>query len=136
MIAKKRKIKKSGNFKKVFFTFLIGFILLGGIGFLVISNLKIGKKRAELTSKIEEITKEIQLLEERNKQLEAGILQAESEGYWEARLYEQGYKKPGEEAIVIIPPEGFGEEKEEKEEKTFSENFLKKIKDLTEKIGL
>jgi len=105
MLAKNKKIKKGGNFKNIFFSILIGVFLLAMVGFLVVSNLKINQKRAELIDKIEEIKKEIRLLEERNEQLKAGILQTESDAYWEARLYEQGYKKPGEEAVVVLPPE-------------------------------
>jgi len=84
---------------------LLALFLLVIAGFLVFSNLKINQKRAELTSKIEELRKEVQLLEETNERLKSGIFQTESDAYWEAKLYEQGYKKPGEEAIVVLPPE-------------------------------
>ncbi|PIP24306.1 MAG: hypothetical protein COX35_01395 [Candidatus Nealsonbacteria bacterium CG23_combo_of_CG06-09_8_20_14_all_37_18] len=126
MLSKNRKIKKAGNSQDIFFPILIGIFLLAIVGFLVVSNLKINQKRGELTDRIEELKKEIRLLSEKNEQLKTGILQTESAAYWEARLYEQGYKKPGEEAIVVLPPEGKNETAVPKE-KNFWENLLEKI---------
>ncbi len=87
------------------FSSLLALFLLLIAGFLVFSNLKINQKRAELKNRIEELRKEVELLEKRNEELKSGIFQTESDAYWEAKLYEQGYKKPGEEAIVVLPPE-------------------------------
>jgi cell division protein FtsB len=123
MIAKNRKIKRPGKFKDIFFSSLLALFLLLIAGFLVFSNLKINQKRAELTSKIEELRKEVELLEERNEQLKSGIFQTESDDYWEAKLYEQGYKKPGEEAIVVLPPEEESPSEETAEEKKWWNPF-------------
>jgi len=122
MVAKIRKLKK--DYWAIFFSILIGLFLLSLIGFLIISNLRIGQKRREMISQIESLKKEIQLLEEKNAQLRAGINQAESETYWEEKAREQGYKKPGETQIVILPPEGRNQTTSEKEE-----NFWQKIFD-------
>ena len=126
MIAKNRKIKKTGKSWNIFFSILIGIFFLGLVGFLVVSNLKINQKRAELINKIEELKKETQLLEKKNEELKAGIFQTESDVYWEAKLYEQGYKKPGEEAVVVLPPAGKDETTVPKE-KNFWENLLEKF---------
>lgn len=123
MIAKNRKIKRAGKFKDMLFSSLLALFLLLIAGFLVFSNLKINQKRAELASKIEELRKEVELLEERNEQLKSGIFQTESDDYWEARLYEQGYKKPGEEAIVVLPPEEESSLEEPAEEKKWWNPF-------------
>jgi cell division protein FtsB len=123
MIAKNRKRKRPGKFKDIFFSSLLALFLLLIAGFLVFSNLKINQKRAELTSKIEELRKEVELLEERNEQLKSGIFQTESDDYWEAKLYEQGYKKPGEEAIVVLPPEEESPSEETAEEKKWWNPF-------------
>jgi len=69
--------------------------------------------------KIEDLKKDITLLEDRNEQLKQGITQAETDAYWEEKLREQGYKKPGEEAIVIIPP-GENSNSESGEDNLFS----------------
>ena len=138
MIAKNRKIKKDKRFQSIFFSVLIGVFLFAVIGFFIVSNLRISQKRGELVEKIEELKKEVQLLEERNEQLKSGITQTESDAYWEAKIREQGYKKPGEEAIVVIPPEEKNDSTGSGENNIF-ENLLNFIRNfwesLSEKIG-
>lgn len=130
MLAKKRKIKRAGNFQNVFFPILIGIFIFAIAGFLIISNLKINQKRTESINKIEELKKDIRLLEERNEQLKAGIRQTiESDAYWEAKIREQGYKKPGEEAVVVLPPSGKNDTVTPKE-KNFWQNLLDPIRDF------
>lgn len=111
MISKSRRIRKDSH-QTIFFSILIGSLLVAVIGFLIFSNLKISQRRAELTTKIEDFKKEIQILEKKNQELRAGITQTESESYWEERIREQGYKKPGEEQIVVLPPEEIKKEEE------------------------
>ena len=96
------------------------------IGFLVYSNWKISQKRAELTSKIEALKTEIQILEEKNRQLGAGILETEKESYWEEKIRQEGYKKPGEVEVVVLPPEKELSTSTEKQ-KNFFEKFLEKF---------
>jgi cell division protein FtsB len=124
MIAKK---KKNGNYQEIIFSILIGGLFFCLIFFLVISNLKINKKRTELFSQIESLKKEIQLLEERNEKLKAGISQSQTEDYWEEKIREQGYKKPGEEQVVVLPPEKTESQKIE-EGKNFWQKFLEFLK--------
>ncbi|GAH35419.1 unnamed protein product [marine sediment metagenome] len=96
------------------------------IGFLIFSNLKISQRRADLTARIGDLKKEIQILEKKNQELRAGITQTESESYWEERIREQGYKKPGEEQVVVLP----GEESEEGktgEQRSLWQRILEKI---------
>jgi len=121
MISKSRRFRKDSH-QTIFFSILIGILLAAPIGFLTFSNLKISQRRAELTAKIEDFKKEIQILEKKNQELRAGITQTESESYWEERIREQGYKKPGEEQIVVLPPEG-GEEGETGGQKVFGREF-------------
>ena len=123
MVSKKRKRIKNKHLHSNLSLILTGILFFAIIGFLVFSNLRIGQRRKEMTRKIEDLTKEIQLLEEKNQELKEGIFDAESDVFWEAKLYEQGYKKPGEEAIVVIPTD---KEEEEilSEEKAFFENLL------------
>jgi len=126
MIAKKRKLEKGGALQTVLYSVLIGAFLLLVVGFLVISNFKINQRRGELISQIEELDREIQVLQERNENLKAGIVQAETDIYWEEKLREQGYKKPGEEQVVVLPPEN-GKATSTVEEKNIFEKFLEKI---------
>ena len=126
MIAKKKKIEKGSVLRKVFYSVLIGVFLFVTVGFLVISNFKINQRRGDLISQIEELDREIQILEERNENLKAGIVQTETDIYWEEKLREQGYKKPGEEQVVVLPPEN-GKATSTVEEKNIFEKFLEKI---------
>jgi len=135
MLPKNRKTKKDGTYQNIIFSISIGIFLLAIVGFLVVSNLKINQKRAELTEKIEELERDIRLFSERNEQLKAGIARTESDDYWEAKLYEQGYRKPGEETIVIIPPTEGEEEVKATKEKSFKENLSQIWENLLQKFG-
>jgi len=125
MISKSRRFKKSSH-QTIFFSILIGSLLVLVIGFLTFSNLKISQRRTDLTAKIGDLKKEIQILEKKNQELRAGITQTESESYWEERIREQGYKKPGEEQVVILPGEE-GEEGKTGGQKGLWQRILEKI---------
>ena len=77
-------------------------------------------------SRAEELQKEIDELSKRNEELKNGISQTQSSDYQEEKLYEQGYKKPGEEVVVVLPPkEG---EKGETEKKNFWQKIWERFK--------
>ena len=101
MVTQKQKKKKRETFQAIFFSVLIGIFLIGFVGFLIISNLRISQKRTELISQIEFLQKEIKILEGKNENLKAGILQTESDVYWEERVREQGFIKKGEKQVVV-----------------------------------
>lgn len=110
MITKKEKVRKREFRQNLFFSILIGILLLGAVSFLVISNLRINQKRTELIDRIETLRTEIQALEGKNQQLKAGLIQTESEDYWKGKLYEQGYVEEGVQQVVVLPPEDKGQE--------------------------
>lgn len=58
-----------------------------------------------MTSKIESLQAEIQKLEEEKARLVAGIENAQTDAYWDEKVREQGYKKSGEEQVVVLPPQ-------------------------------
>ncbi|MFH1181298.1 MAG: septum formation initiator family protein [bacterium] len=121
MLAKNRKYKREKN-QALLFSIFIAILTLGMISFLIISDYRINKKRVELSEQIKKYQKDIQELEERNAQLKAGITQTQQESYWEEKAREQGYKKPGEEQVVVVPPaEKTGQKSEG------SQNFWQKI---------
>ena len=127
MITKFKKYKKG---KKDFWQSFLRFIILSGlvlglISFLVISNWRVNRKRAELLLKLESLQEEVQLLEERNNELQEGMDQVNQDEYWEEKIREQGYKKEGEEAIVV--KKEMEEEKPEAEQ-GFWERLLGKFK--------
>jgi hypothetical protein len=78
-----------------------------------------------LKERIEVLKKEIQAAEDRRLKLEAGILDTGKESYWEGKIREQGYKKEGEEQIVVLPPNE--NEKSVPTEKNFWQQFLQKF---------
>ena len=119
MIQKSKKFKKASSDQGIFFSILIGILVLLGIGFLIFSNFKISQRRAELTSRIEALKKEIQILEEKNQQLQTKISQVKTKDYLEKVAREQfGLQYPGEEVVVIT------NEKEEKKEIKEGKNLL------------
>jgi cell division protein FtsB len=89
--------KENRNFFQIFLFFFSALLII----FLVISNLKIEKRRKELKREIENLNSTLQTLKEKNEDLKKAILKAKSENYWEEKAREEGYVKEGEEAIVI-----------------------------------
>lgn len=125
MLTKFRNQKKRRSGDEIFFSALFVFLTLFLIGFLIISNIRITKKRKELEERISALKAEIQTLEEKNKTLEAGISQTGKESYWEEKIREQGYIREGEEPVVILPPEEGKTEKEEGKNSLSSQKLLK-----------
>jgi len=116
MLTKFKRERKRSPKEEIIFQILFSILTLILIGFLIVSNLKINKKRAELAEKIESFKKEIQTLEEKKQKLEAGISETEKESYWEEKIREQGYVKEGENPVVVLQEK---EKESEKEEKNF-----------------
>lgn len=108
MVAKFKRFKKA-SYQTLFFSTLLGVLVLIVIGFLVISNWKISQKRAILYSQIEALRKEIQVLEEKKQQLEAQISNLTEKDYLEKEARERfNLKKPGEKVVTILPEENKG----------------------------
>ncbi|MBM3250897.1 MAG: septum formation initiator family protein [Candidatus Nealsonbacteria bacterium] len=142
MVAKfKKKRKRRAGHNIIFPIFLAaGFILI--IGFLFFNNWRINRRRAELTARIDNLRKEIAILEQKNKELKEDISQAATENeeyaeeYLERVAREQlGLKAPGEEVVVISREERTGEEPGLREEKGFwnPSGWLQKFKSIFKK---
>lgn len=58
-----------------------------------------------MLAQIDSLQKEIQSVQEKNAKLTEGISQGQTDAYWEEKVREQGYKKPGEEQVVVLPPQ-------------------------------
>ncbi len=97
-----RKRKKEGQGGDRIFQAVILFLTLSLFGFLLFSTVKIEQKKAALNQQIDALKKEVQALEEKKAKLETGISQTQEESYWEEKIREQGYKKPGENPVVVI----------------------------------
>ena len=119
--------KRQERESKVFSTILILLVSIIA-GLLIFSNWKMAKKRKELTAKIENLKATIEALEERNKKLKEGISKTEKESFWEAKIREQGYQKPGE-TVVVIKKESQGQESEVASKNLWGK-FLEEIKGI------
>lgn len=126
MLTKRRKKKKS--FQAIFFPILFSLFAIALIAFLIVSNLRISKRRKELISQINALGKEIQILEGKNAQLKAGVTEGLTESYLEKEARERlGLKKPGEEVVAIKKIES-EEPKEAEKEKGFWERVWEKLR--------
>jgi cell division protein FtsL len=95
--------------------------------FLVFSNWKIDKKRAELNNQIDSLQKQIQTLEQKNTQLKEETNQNQSLDYQEKIARENlDYKKPGEDVVVVKPAASTTQESNS-EQKSFWQKILEKI---------
>ncbi|MFA5355358.1 MAG: hypothetical protein WC302_01290 [Candidatus Paceibacterota bacterium] len=105
MITNKTKNKREDRFQSLFLPVIVGIAFFGAMTFLVVSNVRITQKRADLGEEIASLEAQITALEEVKDKYEQGLISAEEAVYWEEKLREQGYKKPGEEAVVVLPGE-------------------------------
>ena len=127
MINKKIRFKKRGSKRSsIFFYIFLGVLVLIITGFLVDANFTINKKRNEMAAQISHLEKELQSLEEKKAKYEQWQSLAETDEFWEEKLREQGYKKPGEEVFVVLPKEEVKKEEAVKE-KSFWQKLLEKI---------
>jgi cell division protein FtsL len=124
-IKKRQRIKKP--FPKIIFKYLAVLFFLAIVFFLISSNFKLYQKRTALGSQIEELTKKIKDLEEKNQEMKAQISRSQSQEYLEEVAFEKLNLKPkGAEVGVIVP---IPEEKEEEpqKEKSLWEKILEKL---------
>lgn len=126
MKIKTRRKKKEKEAR--IFSVILGLSIVIITGFLIISNWKIAKKRQELLLKIESLKKQIETIQQRNEQLKNGISESEKQSYWEAKIREQGYQKPGETSVVIKKEEPA--EQGQEAPKNIWERFLQEIKGI------
>ncbi len=114
MVAKNKKTRKR-SWQTVFFSVLLGVLLLIVVGSLLVSNWRMTQRRQELNSQLESLQEQLQALEIKRQQLQAQISQTSEESYLEKEARETfNLKKPGEEVVTILPAEdeeGKGQEK-------------------------
>ena len=124
MIAKSKKIKNTSK-QTIFLSVLFGVLLFTVVGYLVVSNLQINSRRAELNSQLIKLQTELNDLEAKKAQLQAQVSEVANDEYLEEKAGELGYKKLGEEVLVVLPAE---ETNGSKEEKSFWGKIIDKIK--------
>ncbi len=125
MVAKNKKTRKSSR-QNIFFSVLLGVLLLVIVGSLIVSNWRMMQRRQELNSQLEILQAELQALQIKRQQLQAQISQTSEESYLEEEARETfNLKKPGEEVVAILPAE---EDEGKEQEKGFWGKIWDKIK--------
>lgn len=104
MITRTRKNQKGAKWDQPASAIIFAVLVFGIIGLLAFSNYRVNQRRADLLKQIGDLGREIRLLEENNDQLKQGIQEAQKDAHWEEKVREQGYKKPGEKQVVVLPP--------------------------------
>lgn len=133
MVAKPKRQRKIRIKEETIFQIVFFGLTLFLIGFLIISNYRINKKRSELTKRIESLREEIQILGEKKDRLESGITETEKESYWEEKIRDQGYAKEGENPVVVIPS-GQNQSEDLEAEQSFSGGWLEKVKNFLARV--
>ena len=124
MVSEKKKLRKD-SWQNIFFSVLLGVAIFTVVGFLIVSNWKIGQRRAELNSQVEILQQQIWTLETKRQELQSQISQTEGQEYLEREARDTfNLKKSGEEVVAILPAEG--EEKIE-EERSFWQKIWDRI---------
>ena len=127
MIAKNKKKQKESSLSAIFFSIILLGVMFTMVGFLVVSNWKISNKRADLRIRINELQQEVQTLEKEKQGLQTGIQQVVEDEYVEEKIRNQGYKKPGEEVIVVKSAETSGTQKSSEEPQGILDRILGKF---------
>lgn len=130
MIAKTKFFKRGGSRHNIFLYLIYGSLALIVVVFLVYTNINISQKRKALEAQRDALEKEIEALEEKNRQLQDEASRQQTESFLEDEAREKlGFKKPGEEVVMVLPPE----EKEENVEaatSSFWEKFKTSVSDF------
>lgn len=119
MVSYPRKTKK-GSFQNIVFLSLFLIIFVGVVGALVVQNMKIYQKKSELSKKERELKAQIEQLRTQTFELESVVTESQTQEYQEKVLREQGlFKKPGEEVVTVLAPEGDTDTTQEESKKVW-----------------
>ena len=103
-ISRPRK-RKTSSWQTILFSAVLTILLAITIIFLVVSSWRVTAQRAEMEKRLKTLQENVRELEEKNKELKLELPQTQTPDYWEKKIREQGYKKPGEEVAVVAPPQ-------------------------------
>ena len=125
MITESKKKKKEKN-HSLYFSIILGVLVTVIIGFLVFSNIKMSQKKAVLTERYAFLQEQLRLLEQRKKDLEAGISYQGTEEYLEGIAKDKlNLRYEGEQVVSVVKND---EEDKTKEEENFLTKFLNKMR--------
>jgi len=118
--------QKDPLWKKLLSSLFIAVLIIVAIIYLTFSIINIKKERANIGAELDALKSQAQSAEKKNEELKSGISEKQTEEYWEGKAREEGYKKPGEEVVIVVPSEA-GKNNEKIEEKNIWQKFLEKI---------
>ncbi|OQX00885.1 hypothetical protein BWK69_00585 [Candidatus Parcubacteria bacterium A4] len=125
MIAEKRNRQKTPYWKTLLSSLMVVAIVMAVIIYLTFSIINIKKERAGMGVELDYLKDQLESADQKNEGLKMGISKKGTEEYWEGKAREQGYKKPGEEVVIVVPPED-----NKKIESGESENIWQKFLDI------
>ena len=122
-----RKSSKRGKkrTRKTASLIFLGVLVFSLAIFLFISNWRISHRRAELYAQIELLQRKIEDLTQENIKIKEEIIFAGEEDFLEQVARERlGLRKPGEQVIIVLPPEEIEPKEQEQVEKSFWQRVL------------
>jgi len=121
-------VRRRRSHQNILPSLVVSVILVLIISFLAVSNLKIKQKREETVAKAESLQREMQNLENQSKALQASMSESTEQSFLEKEAREKfQLKKPGEEVVVVLPPEQTPLPQEQEKTNSFWEAILKKL---------
>ncbi len=117
---------KNRSWYRIFFSIFSIVVILIVISYLVVSILNIKEKRVEQQERIVVLQEEIKNKKLEKQKLKAGIEEAFGDESLEKKIRYQGYKKLGEE-VVVIKREIEEIQKETEKEPGFLESIINRI---------
>jgi cell division protein FtsL len=110
-----RNISKNNFFIKIF-----GVLILIVFLSLVYADFKIYKNKQKLISQLNDYKRQIQEIEERNRNLEEGIAKSDDKDFIEKVAREEfGMQQPGENVVAFVTPEQNEQEVKNNSKKSF-----------------
>lgn len=119
----RKNLKSKSSFKSLILSVFLGIFAITAIGFLVSTNWKIYKNKADSQTKAVKLKMEAEALEKINGELNKSLDYVKSDEYLEKVAREQlDMKKPGEE-VVVIQKENARQKNEQEKNKTWWEKL-------------
>ena len=105
MISDSNKKQKREVFRRVFYFVGAAILFLVASAILIYADVKIYKEKQKLNAQLDGYKKQIQEIQDRNKSLKEGIVQADDSNYVEKIAREElDLQKPGEKVVTFVMP--------------------------------
>jgi cell division protein FtsL len=124
MVAKLKENKKRRRGRSLFLSVAVAVLFFSAVAFLIVNDLKVSRRRAELKAQISALKAEIEEAKKKKAELESQISQVGNRENIERVARDQlNLKKPGEEVVVVKKKERVGALEDKKENKSWWEKI-------------